>query len=333
MNEAAVLPTIDDLRAAQKRIAEDVVRTPVLRSDVLDQAVKGRVFIKAECLQSTGAFKIRGAYNRLRQFSRAETRGGVVTWSSGNHGQAIAAAAKRLGMPAMILMPSDSVLTKVELTRSHGADVTFFNRETDDSNAIGRELAEKRGATIVPPANDRDVIAGQGTAALEMLNQIENLGGQPPDMLLVPCGSGGLTAGCALAFKDACPEAELFAVEPELFNDTGRSLAAGTRLSNIVRTGSICDALLAKIPAPLTFAVNSACGVKGLTISDEDALNAIRFAFRHLKVVLEPGGAAALAAVLSGKVSTEGKTVAVVCSGGNIDAALFAKAIAAPDHT
>jgi threonine dehydratase len=328
MKDTAMLPTIDDLRAAQKRIAADVVRTPVLHSEALDRAVAGRVFVKAECLQLTGAFKVRGAYNRLRQFSPAQTRGGVVTWSSGNHGQAIAAAAKRLGMPAMILMPSDSVRAKVELTRSHGADIAFFNRETDDSNAIGTDLAERRGATIVPPANDPDVIAGQGTAALEMLSQIQDLGASRPDMLLVPCGSGGLTAGYALAFRELCPEAELFAVEPEQFDDTGRSLVAGTRLSNAVRKGSICDALLAKTPAPLTFAVNSACGVKGLTITDQEALNAIAFAFRHLKVVLEPGGAAALAAVLSKKVSMKGKTVAVVCSGGNVDPALFAKAIA-----
>jgi threonine dehydratase len=293
--------------------------------------VKGKVFIKAECLQATGAFKVRGVYNRLRQLSASEGRRGVVTYSSGNHGQAIAAAAKRLGIQATVLMPSDSVATKIALTRSHGAEVAFFDREKDDGLVILKELRPQ--ATFVPPANDLNVISGQGTAALEILNQMQELGSRSPDMLLVPCGSGGLTAGCSLVFTSLCPTAKLFAVEPQNFDDTGRSLVAGRRLANVLRSGSICDALTAKIPAPLTFAINAACGVQGITVSDSEVLAAMAFAFRHLKLVLEPGGAVALAAVLSNRISVEGKTAAIVCSGGNVEAALFASAIAAADYT
>ena len=328
MNTESRLPVFNDILSARHRIAGDIYRTPVVRSDVLDDLVQAEVFIKAECLQYSGAFKVRGAFNRLRQLNATDFPGGVITWSSGNHGQAIALAAKQLGTAALVLMPSDSVQTKIELTRSHGAEVVFFDRTKEDSTVIGAELAAKRRAAIVPPANDPDVIAGQGTAALEMLEQIEGLGGSTPDVLLVPCGSGGLTAGCSLVFTQKAPASQIYAVEPEHFDDTGRSLLAGARLTNDRRSGSICDALLAKTPAPLTFAVNAACEVKGLVISDNEARSAMSFAFRHLKIVLEPGGAAALAAVLSGRTPVAGKTVALVCSGGNVDEAVFAEAIA-----
>jgi len=324
-------PTISDLRAARRRLAGVIVDTPILRSDVLDGLCGGRVFIKAECLQMTGAFKVRGAYNRLLQFTEAEKHGGVVTWSSGNHGQAIAAAAKRLGMPALILMPSDSVLTKVELTRAHGGEVMFFTRGIDDAMKLGERLATERGAVIVPPANHPDIIAGQGTAALELLEQVAAAGAPQPDMLFVPCGSGGLTAGCSIAFDALNPDAQVYAVEPEAFDDTGRSLTAGERLGVIPGGRTICDALTARIPAPLTFAINAALGVKALAISDGEARRAMAFAFRHLKVVMEPGGAAGLAAVLAGKVDVRGKTIAIICSGGNVDADVFSEALASGD--
>ena len=325
MNTKATLPTLDDIYAAQARIVTDVVKTPLLRSDVLDEAVQGRVFLKAENLQVTGAFKVRGAYNRLRRFTAQEMRGGVVTFSSGNHGQAVAAAAKRLGMQATVLMPSDSVATKMALTKAHGAKVVLFDREREDALALAQALEPE--ATLVPPANDFDIISGQGTTALEILSQLQDGGGRPPDLLLVPCGSGGLTAGCSLVFTALCPATQVLAVEPAEFDDTTRSLEDGVRVTNPVRTAALCDALTARTPAPMTFAINSACGVRGLTVDDGQVLEAMAFAFRHLKLVLEPGGAVGLAAVLSRLAPLNGKTVAVVCSGGNVDAPVFARAI------
>lgn len=329
MSGNATQPTYSDILDARRRIAEAVVETPLLRNDTLDNLCGGRVFVKAECLQITGAFKVRGAYNRLLQLTETEKQGGVVTWSSGNHGQAIAAATKRLGMRAVILMPTDSVQAKVDLTRSQGGEVIFFTRGVDDAIKIGEEIAAERGAIIVPPANHPDIIAGQGTVALEMLEQIAAAGASQPDMLLVPCGSGGLTAGCAIAFNALCPDAAIFAVEPEAFDDTGRSLAAGERLPIEPGGRTICDALTARIPAPLTFAINASLGVRALTVSDVDVQRAIGFAYRQLKVVMEPGGAAGLAALLAGKIATSGKTVAIICSGGNIDEDVLAEAIAA----
>ena len=327
MSTAVTLPTLKDIYAAQARISEDIITTPLLRSDLLDQAVQGRVFLKAENLQVTGAFKVRGAYNRLRQFTAQELRGGVITFSSGNHGQAVAAAAKRLGIEATVLMPADSVATKVTLTRGQGAEVVLFDREREDSQALARKL--KPEATLVPPANDFDIISGQGTAALEILSQLRDYGGSPPDLLLVPCGSGGLTAGSSLVFRFLCPAAQVLAIEPIEFDDTTRSLEGGVRVTNPVRTGALCDALTARTPAPMTFTINVACGVRGLTVDDEQVLAAMAFAFRHLKLVLEPGGAVGLAAVLSRLAPLNGKTVVVVCSGGNVDAPVFARAISA----
>ena len=331
MSDRGDQPTISDIRAARRRLAGVVVNTPVLRSDALDELCGGRVFIKAECLQTTGAFKVRGAYNRLLQFTEAEKKGGVVTWSSGNHGQAVAAAAKRLGMPALILMPSDSVQAKVDLTRSHGGEVVFFTRGVDNAIEIGERTAAERGAVVVPPANHPDIIAGQGTAALELLEQIAAAGAPQPDMLFVPCGSGGLTAGCAIAFEALCPDAQVYAIEPETFDDTGRSLVAGERLGVLPGAQTICDALTARIPAPITFAINASLGVRGLTVSDDEVRRAMAFAYRQLKVVMEPGGAAGLAALLAGKVPVEGKTIGIVCSGGNVDDAVFIDAVTRGD--
>jgi len=327
VNDRGDQPTISDIRAARRRLTGIVVHTPVLRSEAIDELCKARVFIKAECLQTTGAFKVRGAYNRLLQFTEADRKGGVVTWSSGNHGQAIAAAARRLGIPAVILMPSDSVQAKVDLTRSHGGEVIFFMRGVDDATLLGQRLAAERGATVVPPANHPDIIAGQGTAALEMLEQISGAGGTQPDIVLVPCGSGGLTAGCAITFNALSPAAEVYAVEPEAFDDTRRSLLAGERQSVVPGGQTICDALTARIPAPLTFAINASLGVKALTVRDEEVRRAMAIAYRYLKIVMEPAGAVGLAALLAGKVDATGKTVGIVCSGGNVDEAIFVDSI------
>lgn len=322
-----MLPGIEQIEDARRRIADDIVLTPLLRSQALDDATGGRIFVKAECLQVTGAFKVRGAYNRLRQIDPAQAGGGVVTWSSGNHGQAVAAAAKRIGIPAVVLMPQDSVAAKVDLTRGHGAEVEFFVRGTIDVMERSREIAEERGATIVPTANDPDVIAGQGTATLEILDQLAAYGADVPDVQLVPCGSGGLTAGSAIALAARSPETILYAVEPEAFDDTARSLAAGERLPIKPGQTTICDALTARIPAPLTFEVNRALGVQTLAVSDDDVRRAMAFAFRHLKIVMEPGGAAALAALLAGKIDAAGKTVTIICSGGNVETPTFIEAI------
>lgn len=331
MNDTEHLPTLRDIQAAQERIAGDIIETPLLRSDVLDRIVEARVFIKAENLQTTGAFKARGAYNRLRQFTAAEKQGGVITFSSGNHGQAIAAAARRIGIEATVLMPSDSVATKVELTRAHGANVVFYDREREDSLALAKAL--KPNATLVPPANDFAIISGQGTTALEILSQLREFDADGPDMVLIPCGSGGLTAGCAIVLTALSPATTVMAVEPEGFDDTARSLAAGARVTNGARTGTICDALTARTPAAMTYAINLACGVRGLVVNDDQVLAAMAFAFRHLKLVLEPGGAIGLAAILSHIAPLgRGKTVVVVCSGGNVDAPSFARAITESPH-
>ena len=320
-------PTIEDVCQAEQRIAQDIRKTPLVRSDALDAIVGGKVFVKAECLQVTGAFKIRGAYNRLRQFTPEQVEGGVLTWSSGNHGQAIAAAARQLGMRAVVLMPHDSAPTKIERTRAHGGQVEFFQRGIVDATAWGQELAQASGATIVPPANDAAVIAGQATATLEILQQMIAMGAGTPDMQLVPCGSGGLTAGAATVLSVLSPHTTLYAVEPEDFDDTARSLAAGERLAIAPGRSTICDALTARIPAPLTFSINRALGVRALAVSDDEVRRAMVFAFSELKLVMEPGGAAALAALLAGKVETAGKTITLICSGGNVDAGLYARIV------
>jgi threonine dehydratase len=324
MGDAASLPTLNDVYAARERIAADIVRTPLLHSDALDELVDGHVFIKAECLQTTGAFKARGAYNRLRQLTAAEKGAGVVTFSSGNHGQAIAAAARRLGVEATVLMPSNSVAAKVNLTRAQGANVVFFDREREEALAKAQQL--KPHATLVPPANDFAIISGQGTMALEILAQLREAGARTPDMLLVPCGSGGLTAGCAVVFSSLSPSTALLAIEPAAYNDTARSLAIGERVTNGPGATSICDALTARTPAPMTFAINLACGVRASSVTDTQVLSAIAFAFRSLKIVIEPGGAVGLAALFQ-QAPLGGKTAVVICSGGNIDPSLFARAI------
>ena len=325
MNDGSVHPSLPDIRAALARIEAGIVKTPLLRCDALDEQVGGQVFLKAECLQTTGAFKLRGALNLLGQLSAEQARRGIITYSSGNHGHAVAAAARRLGMSATVLMPADSVGTKVALTRAQGAEVIFFERGRQDALTLAGEL--RPSAVVVPPANHFDVISGQGTVALEILAQLQTLGEANPDMLLVPCGSGGLTAGCALVLASLAPDVQVFAVEPADFDDTTRSLAGGSRVSISPGVKTLCDALTARIPAPLTFAINLECGVRGLVVSDAEALRAMAFAFKYLKLVLEPGGAVALAAILSGKVDVRGKRIAIVCSGGNVDATLFAQAI------
>jgi threonine dehydratase len=316
------LPTLADIEAAAERLRGVAVRTPLLESDALNARAGGRVLLKAECLQRTGSFKFRGAYNAI---SRIDADA-VVAYSSGNHAQGVAAAAKLLGKAATIVMPADAPAIKIEKTKAFGAEVRLYDRATESREAIGAEIAAQTGAALVRPYDDPRIVAGQGTAGLELVEQARE-GGVGVDVALVPCGGGGLIAGCALALTAGFPGIAVYAVEPDGLDDTRRSLEAGERLANAPGATSICDALLLPTPGELTFAINRRLLAGGLTVSDDEVRGAIAFAFRQLKLVVEPGGAVALAAVLSRKLSLSGRTAAVVLSGGNVDPALFAAAI------
>ena len=313
-------PRFADVQAAAARIAGRIRRTPLLRHRALDAAAGGAVWVKPETLQVTGSFKLRGATNALL----AERPAAVVTHSSGNHGQAVACAAAALGIPALIAMPSDAPRVKVEATRAWGAEIHPFDRHGVDRDALAAQLAAERGAVVIPPFDHPQVIAGQGTAMLEALEEIE----APPDHILVPTGGGGLLGGSALAAEALAPGARLWAVEPEGWDDYGRSLRAGTRLANDGSGAGLCDSLLSKAPGEITFAVNRPRVAGGVAVTPAEVFAAMRFAFTHLKLVVEPGGAVALAALLAGKAGG-GRTL-LLLSGGNVDPARFAEALAAP---
>ncbi len=323
-----VLPTFDDVRAAAARLAGRIVRTPMLRHRLLDEITGATVLVKPEPLQRTGSFKLRGATNATLLMDPQARRGGIVTHSSGNHGQACAAAAHMLGMRATIAMPSDAPAIKVEATRRWGAEIVPFDRHGVDRDALAETLAAERGATIIPPFDHPHVIAGQGTAALELLEDAA-AAGLVPDAFAVCTGGGGLTAGCVLALEAMAPKAEVFAVEPEGWDDTKRSLEAGRPVPNTVPGSGLCDALLSKQPGALTFAINHRHLAGGVVVTEAEVFRAMRFAFEHLKIVAEPGGSVALAALLAGKVAAKGGVVGVVVSGGNVDPAIFARALAA----
>ena len=314
---------ISDIEAAARRLDGVVVATPLLQNAELDRVADGTVLIKPECFQSIGSFKIRGAYYLLSQLTPQQATRGVVAWSSGNHAQGVALAGKLLGIHAAIVMPEDAPVTKVQNTRRLGGEIISYDRFTGDREAIAREVAAERGAEIVPSFDHPWIIAGQGTAGLEIAEQSIALG-LPVDQVLINCGGGGLTAGCAIALKSRLPNTEIYTVEPEDFDDTARSLAGGKRVANDTSARSICDALLTDMPGELTFSILSELTNGGLTVSDAEVKAAMRFAFQNLKIVVEPGGAAALAAILAGKVDTAGKTTAIIFSGGNVDAEQFA---------
>lgn len=324
--EPAVLPGFDDVQAAARRLAGIARRTPFLAETPLDELTGGRILLKLESLQRTGSFKIRGAYNRLVQIDEGSRRRGVVAFSSGNHAQGVAAAAKWLGMPATIVMPSDAPAIKLANTRALGADVVLYDRFTEDREQIARRIVAERGATLVPAYDDPQVIAGQGTVGLELMQQAAELG-IVPEQVLVPCSGGGLTSGTALAVRTLAPETAVYGVEPEAFDDTRRSLAAGTLLRNPPEARSICDALQSSPPGRLTFAINRERLAGILTVSDAEVEAAMARAYRDLKLVVEPGGAVALAALLSGKIPVAGRVTAVVLSGGNVDPATFVAAL------
>lgn len=312
------LPTVDDIRAARARLAPHLVATPLLEHPTLNERVGGRVLLKCENLQRGGAFKFRGAYNKIAQVDRAAFAGGVVACSSGNHAQGVAAAATLLGMASAIVMPADAPAMKVARTKAFGGEVVPYDRVSEDREAIAARLCAERGAAMVHPFDDPDVMAGQGTVGLEIVEQAAALGARP-DAVLVACSGGGLAGGIATAVKASLPETEVFTVEPAGFDDMARSLRSGKRERNARLSGSICDALLAETPGETTFAVAQNVLAGGLVVADEEVRAAIRFAFTDLKLVIEPGGAVALAAILAGHYPVRGRTVVGVVSGGNID--------------
>jgi threonine dehydratase len=322
------LISLSDIQLAASRIAGEAVVTPLISSSALDAACGARILIKPETLQRSGSFKFRGAYNRLSALSDTERAAGVVAWSSGNHAQGVAAAAEVLGIAATIVMPSDAPAIKVANTRAYGAEVVFYDRYTQSREKISFAIARERGAVVVPSFDDPHVIAGQGTVGLELVQQAA-ASGHSLDLVLCCCGGGGLIAGTATALRALSPKTAIYSVEPCAFDDTARSLAAGERLSNPPEARSICDALLAPEPGELTFPINQALLTSGLSVSDDETRSAMAYAFRVLKLVVEPGGAVALAALLAGKIDVAGRTVAVVLSGGNVDPELFAACISA----
>ena len=307
---------------AARQIAGQAVRTPLIESPALNARLGGRVLLKAETLQYAGAFKFRGAYNRISRLTEDEKGCGVVAYSSGNHAQAVAAAARLVGTTAVIVMPADSPRVKVEGVIAFGGEVRMYDRYTESREAIGEEIARTRGAVLVRPFDDPFVIEGQGTVGLEIQDQAD----APIDQLLCGVSGGGLMAGINLALAARSPSTLSYGVEPAAYNDTQLSLAAGVRMTHPPALGTLCDALMTPMPGELTWPINQRLE-DVLTVTDAEVVEAVRYAFRVLKLVVEPGGAVSLAALLAGKVETEGLTTAVVLSGGNIDPALFAAII------
>lgn len=320
------LPVFDDVVAAAKRLEGFAVKTPLLEAPLLNAKLGGRLLLKAEPLQRTGSFKFRGAYNAISQIPADKRKNGVVAFSSGNHAQGVAAAAQMLGMPAWIIMPEDAPAIKIARTKAFGATVVPYDRYTQDREKMGQELQAKYGATLVKPYDDPNIIAGQGTVGLEIAQQCQAMG-VTPDAVVVCCGGGGLVSGTALALSGALPGVPVYSAEPAGFDDTKRSLEAGTRVKNDPNARSICDALLAPTPGEMTFALNSKLLKGGFAVTDEEVKRAMATLFQEFKLVAEPGGAVAATAVLAGKLPIKGKTVVAVVSGGNVDPATFADAL------
>jgi threonine dehydratase len=323
-----VLPVSSaDIDAAAAVIAPFAVRTRLLSSPALDERVGTRVFLKPEMLQRTGSFKFRGAFNKLSSIPMAARGGGVVAFSSGNHAQGVAAAAKILNMQATIVMPADAPLSKRERTKAYGAEVVLYDRDRDDREVIARDIAGPRGATLVRPYDDPLVIAGQGTVGREIVDDMAALGLEP-DIVVAPASGGGLVAGVATAIKARHPQAMVMVAEPEGYDDHALSLRLGRRERHHAEGRTICDALMAAIPGEITFAINGQLLTQGIVASDDEVGFAVGFAFRELKLVVEPGGAVGLAALLAGRIDVRGKVVVIVLSGGNVDADLFARLVA-----
>jgi threonine dehydratase len=325
--DTTILPTAADIDAARHRLAGVAVRTPLINAPVLDERLGARVFLKGETLQRTGSFKFRGAYNKVSSIPPERRAAGVVAYSSGNHAQGVAAAAKLMGMRATIVMPSDAPRAKRERTLALGAEVIPYDRNGEDRAAIADKIVRERGATLVPPYDDPLIIAGQGTIGAEIVEDLERLG-LKPDVVVVGASGGGLAAGISLGVKAKVASAKLYTVEPEGFDDTARSFVSGRREANPRLSGSICDALMSNTPGELTFPITSKLIGQGIVASDTEVAAAVRYAFNELKLVVEPGGAIGLAALLAGKLEVKGKVVVGILSGANVDPDLFARLIA-----
>ncbi|MCK5424667.1 MAG: threonine/serine dehydratase [Emcibacter sp.] len=324
------MPTLNDVQKAASRLRGIAIKTPLLYSMSLSEELEAQVYIKPENLQRVGAFKFRGAYNRLCQLTDAEKARGVVAYSSGNHAQGVALAAKLLGIKAIIVMPTDAPMMKRDNTLSYGAEIIEYDRETENREEIAAAIAADRKSVVVTSFEDFDIITGQGTAGLEIIEQGQEQG-IAFEQFFCPIGGGGLISGCATAIKGLSPDTEIFGIEPEGFDDVKRSLEMGSRQSNNQQAGSICDALLSTSPGINTFPIMQKYLKSILTVSDDEALFAVKYAWDKLKLVVEPGGAVGLAALLAGKVDVRGKTICLLLSGGNVDAATFQLAINSED--
>ena len=319
--------SLADIQDAADRLAGHAVLTPLLNSPALDERLGGEVWIKPESLQRGGAFKFRGAYNRISRLSEDERQRGVVAFSSGNHAQGVALAARAVGCPALIVMPADAPAVKVAATRDYGAEIRFYDRFTEDRIAIADQIAAERGCVVVPSYDDPHVIAGQGTLGLEIAQQAAQQGARL-DLVLCCVGGGGLIAGTGTAIKALSPTTEIWGVEPVGFDETRRSMISGRRETIDKDARSICDALLTPIPGELTWPINQANLTGIVAVTDAEVAEAMRYAFSMLKLVVEPGGCVALAAALAGKIDVRDKTSAIVLSGGNVDPALYARVLA-----
>jgi len=317
--------SFEGVKDAARQLSGHAVRTPLIESPALNERLGGRVLLKAETLQRAGAFKFRGAYNRISRLTPGELARGVVAYSSGNHAQAVACAARMMGTSAIIVMPADSPRVKVEGVIAFGGEVRMYDRYSESREAIGEEIAATRGSVLVRPFDDPFVIEGQGTTGLEILEQAETVGARI-DQLLCGTSGGGLIAGINLSMAALSPETPVIGVEPRDYNDTELSMAAGERLTHAPAPGTICDALMTDRPGELTFPINRRLK-QVVTVSDEEVAEAVRTAFRTLKLVVEPGGAVSLAALLAGMVEAKDRTTALVLSGGNVDPALFSAII------
>lgn len=317
---------ISMIEAARQRIGEHAVRTPLLSSHFLDEIAGRKLFVKAECLQRTGSFKFRGGWSAVSGLPADVRARGVIAFSSGNHAQGVALAARLHGVPSVIIMPSDAPKIKIDNTRDYGAEVVLYDRANDDRDAIGDRLSSERGLTLIRPYDEPLVIAGQGTVGLEIDEQGLELGIDAAEVL-VPCGGGGLTSGISLALAAKAPNYKVRTSEPERFDDVARSLAAGKIQRNATTSGSICDAIITPQPGNITFPIMVGLCGKGIAVTEDEALRAMVLAFNRLKVVVEPGGAVALAAALFHGNELESETVIAVASGGNVDPEIMASAL------
>lgn len=326
MNSPSKVPDFQTILDASERIDGMIVRTPLVTNPIINEITGAKVFFKPECLQTTGSFKLRGASNAIAQLNETEASRGVVACSSGNHAQGVAEAARRRGIAATIVMPKDAPGVKLNRTRRSGAKVVTYNRETEDRDAIAKTLCDETGATFIHPFDNSNVLAGQGTSGLEIAKDLQALG-EKPDHVLVCCGGGGLTSGLAVGLHGVFPEAKVHPVEPVGFDDYTRSLAAGVRLSNDHLGGSICDAILTPSPGEISFTIAQTHLSPGIVVDEDMVREAVRFAYFELKLVVEPGGAVALAALLASEKQYAGKCVVAVLSGGNADPALFSEIV------